>query len=188
MHGLKWCDEWITRDWLDALRDHHELPRFDVAMGNPHFSALVGKRDREPSEVADMLADPNDPALSMPAVLLEHAPAVLLYHTRNAFVRSEPGRAVWRAYPPARVFVVPGTVSHDGTSSVASDCYQATLWIRGHRGPTIEQLLDVEPKAANRAAGILKRNGEPYSCWRWVVPPGSEEPSEDLPGVVRGDS
>jgi hypothetical protein len=35
-----------------------------------------------------------------------------------------------------------------------------------------------------REAEPDKRNGEPYRCWRWAVPPGSEEPSEDLPGVV----
>lgn len=164
-HLRKWCDNAVIGDERNAIA----LGDFDVAIGNPHFTALVGK---------------DGPAESMPARLLEHCKAVLLYHTRNEFVRSETGRAVWRAYPPAHVFVVPGTVSHDGTSAVASDCYQVSLWRRGHTGPTTEQLLDVEPKAKNLVAGIVKRGGEPYSCWRWTVPPGSEEPSEDLPGVV----
>lgn len=162
-HLRKWCDNVVIDDWRASYGLTH-----DIVVGNPHFSALAG----------------GDPDESMPAVLLRRAPSVLLYHTRNAFVRSEAGRAVWRAYPPAHVFVVPGTVSHDGTSAVASDCYQVSLWLRGHTGPTTEQLLDVEPKAENLAAGIVKRNGEPYSCWRWTVPPGSEEPCEDLPGVV----
>jgi SAM-dependent methyltransferase len=169
-HLRKWCDRVAIRDWFDFLRDHHELPQFDLVVGNPHFSALV--------------SDDGDPDASMPAVCLQHASAVLLYHTRNAFLRSKPGRDAWRAYPPARVFMIPGTVSHDGTSSVASDCYQASLWLRGFEGETVVQLLDAEPEEANLAAGIVKRNGEPYRCWRWTVPPGSEEPSEDLPGVV----
>lgn len=164
-HLRKWCDRVIIDDW----RASHGLSH-DLAMGNPHFSALV--------------SDDGDPDESMPAVLLRRAPAVLLYHTRNAFLRSKPGRDVWRTYPPARVFMIPGTVSHDGTSSVASDCYQASLWLRGFEGETVVQLLDAEPEEANLAAGIVKRNGKPYRCWRWTVPPGSEEPSEDLPGVV----
>lgn len=169
-HLRKWCDRVEICDWrpesLNQLREYRWSG--DLAMGNPHFSALVS----------------DDPTESMPAVFLRHAHAVLLYHTRNAFLRSKPGRDVWRAYPPARVFMIPGTVSHDGTSSVASDCYQASLWLRGFEGETVVQLLDAEPEEANLAAGIVKRNGEPYRCWRWAVPPGSEEPSDDLPGVV----
>ena len=160
-HLRKWCDRVEIGDWLDCRWSG------DFALGNPHFTALVA----------------DDPHESMPAVLLRCAHAVLLYHTRNAFLRSKPGRDAWRAYPPARVFMIPGTVSHDGTSSVASDCYQASLWLRGFEGETVVQLLDAEPEEANLAAGIVKRNGEPYRCWRWTVPPGSEDPSEDLPGA-----
>jgi hypothetical protein len=163
----KWCDEVVIGDWHPDGCVYRRPTIFDLVIGNPHFTALTHE----------------DPEQSMPAVLLRHAPAVLLYHSVNTFQRGVPGRAVYRATRPAAKWLVPGTVSHDGTSSVASDCYQVTLWLRGHDGPCSEYLLDVEPEDANRDAGILKRGGAPYKCWRWTVPPGSEDPSSDLPAA-----
>jgi hypothetical protein len=165
----KWCDEVIIGDWREAMCTVEDTDdgAVDLAIGNPHFTALTHE----------------DPEQSMPAVLLRHAAAVLLYHSVNTFQRSDKGRAVYRATKPAAKWLVPGTVSHDGTSSVSSDCYQVTLWLRGHDGPCAEYLLDVEPEDANREVGVLKRGGAPYKCWRWIVPPGSEDPCEDLPAA-----
>jgi hypothetical protein len=168
------------------VRDEHV---YDLAIGNPHFTALTHE----------------DPEQSMPAVLLRHAPAVLLLHTQQAFARGEAGRAVWRAYPPAASWMVPGSVKfrtgvnpkcskcgHVNTPAATacagmreqglhtvrcryklkawgsdSRCYQVSLWLRGHEGPTALHLLP-ELTAAER---------------RWTVPPGSEEPSEELPAA-----
>lgn len=174
-HLSKWCDVVWVRDWFDALRDHHTVPEFDLIVGNPHFTALAPEQESD-----GMFGGPT----SMHEELLVHAPAVLLYHTLNAFQRSAPGRAAARRCPPAARWLVPGTVSHDGTSAVASDCYAASLWLRGHEGPTETRLLDVEAVDVNRRAGLLKSSGEPYKCWRWRgLPPGSEEPSEGLPAA-----
>lgn len=177
-HLEKWCDRVETCSWDDdrVLRQviHDTEPpvtaraQYHLAIGNPHFTGIVTE----------------DPAQSMPAVLLRSAQYVVIYHTLNTFVRSAEGREVWRRYPPSETWLVPGTVSHDGTSSVASDCYQITLWKRCSFGPTVVRLLDAEPGEANRAAGLTKRGGDPYLCWRWRgQPPGSEDPSEDLPAA-----
>ena len=120
----------------------------------------------------------------MPAVLLRRAPQVLLLHPLNVFVRGPDGRATRRAYPPAVTWLVPGTVSFDGTSNVASDCYAASLWRRGHKGPTITKMLTADPLDVNARIGMRKGkngDGDPYACWRWRgLPPGSEEPGDGL--------
>jgi hypothetical protein len=140
-HLAKWCDEVIIRDWFDALRDHHEPPTYDLAIGNPDFAQLLDKRP------ADDFGPASDPACSMPAVLLEHAPAVLLLHTQQAFLKSEAGRAAWRAYPPAASWLIPGGVKFRGAKQGAdSRCYQVTLWLRDHKGPCAVHLLgDLTP-------------------------------------------
>ena len=166
-HLYKWCDVVVIGDSAATYTNG----AWDLAISNPRFTALA------PTE---------DPADSLPAQLLAVCTAVLLYHSVNAFQRGPNGRAAARAYPPVARWLVPGTVSHDGTSSVASDCYALSLWMKGHTGPTQSILLNVDPEDANRAAGLLKANGEPYRCWRWRgLPPGSEEPSAELPGVDR---
>lgn len=136
-HLEKWCDEVVIRDWFDALRDHHVVPTWDLAIGNPDFAQLL---DKSP---ASEFGPANDPAQSMPAVLLGQAPAVLLLHTRNAFLRSEAGAAAWRAYPPAASWLIPSTIKFRGPGKgAASDCYQVTLWLRGHTGPCAVHLLE----------------------------------------------
>jgi len=194
----KWCDRSIIADWRVPLTSD-EFGPFDIAIGNPHFTALTHE----------------DPEQSMPAVLLRHAPAVLLLHTQQAFARGEAGRGVWRAYPPAASWIVPGSVkfrtgtnpkcpkcahvnplalavgslqqpvthclgragptTYDGYEPICgaklktwgsdSRCYQVSLWLRGHSGPTALHMLP-ELSADER---------------RWIVEPGSEEPSEDYP-------
>ena len=151
----KWCDRVEICSWLDVVE------HFDVVIGNPHFSALVGA----------------SPAESMPAVLLDLAPAVLLLHQSSSFQRGLPGVAAWRHCPPARVWLVPGSVQfRRGTNPKngkrwGSDqrCYQASLWLRGHPGPTAVELLPDPPDGR--------------ASWRWTVPPGSEDPSDELPAA-----
>lgn len=152
-HLRKWCDHELIGDWREMITGRH----YDVAIGNPHFSALTHE------DVEDC----------MPAVLLRHAPAVLLLHTQQAFVRGAAGRALWRAYPPARQWIVPGAVRFRVGINPASGkrygtdtrCYAASLWLRGHDGPTSVELLP-ELDARQRA---------------WTVPPGTEDPAEQYP-------
>lgn len=180
----KWCDEVVMGDWREAMCaiEDTEDGAVDIAIGNPPLSFHTHE----------------DPEQSMPAVLLRHAPAVLLLHTQQQFLRGEPGRRVWRAYPPAASWMVPGSVKfrtgHNPICSKCAEvnagrslrfgvcngcgarlkswgsdsrCYQVSLWLRGHEGPTALHLLPDLDAAARR----------------WTVPPGSEEPSEDLPAA-----
>ena len=157
-HLDKWCDDWGLDDWRVALGPASGLDHtsFDLVIGNPDFAQLL--RDNAGNFV--------DPDQTMPAVLLRHAPAVLLLHTQQALLKSEAGRACWRAYPPAASWMVPGGVKFRGARMGADQrCYQVTLWLRSHTGPCSTYMLeDLEPH--ERA---------------WSVLPGSEEPSADLP-------
>jgi len=150
----KWCDAVsVPTDW--AILDV-ECPRsneWDIAIGNPHFTALVTE----------------DPEQSMPAVLLRHAPAALLLHTQQAFIRGKAGRRVLRAYPRAHVWDVPGSVSFTPDGKADARCYQVSLWLRDYSGATRQSRL---PERANGAGS-----------WRYSIAPGSEEPSEDLPAA-----
>jgi hypothetical protein len=152
-HLAKWCDETIIANWLEAWAGLVvNGAQWDIAIGNPHFTALANE----------------DPEQSMPAVLLRHAPAVLLLHTQQAFVRGAAGREVWRRYPAAAAWLVPGSVGFRGPGQgTDARCYQVSLWLRGHDGPTEVHLLPELPAHARR----------------WTVPPGSEEPSDDLPAA-----
>jgi hypothetical protein len=131
-HLAKWCDRaWCPMSWTELVPPEctrgQDLDNFDLAIGNPDFSQLTH----------------DDPEQSMPAVLLRHAPAVLLLHTQQAFLKSEAGRAAWRAYPPAASWLIPGGVKFRGSKQGAdSRCYQVTLWLRGHKGPCAVHLLD----------------------------------------------
>ena len=157
-HLEKWCDVALFGDWLASIAGHE----FDLVIGNPHFSALTHEY----------------PAQSMPAVLLRYAPAVLLFHQMASFTRSIAGRDTWRAYPPAWIGMVPGSVGFRGRSRGADlRSYQATLWLRGHEGPAETVLLPEPPMRAKK--GKLSRS----SSWHWDVPPGTEEPSAEMPAV-----
>jgi len=127
-HLVKWCDATMFCDWRAMTGEVNGWgPSWDLAIGNPDFAQLTH----------------DDPGQSMPAVLLRHAPAVLLLHTQQAFLKSEAGRSAWRAYPPAASWLVPGGVKFRGASHGAdSRCYQVTLWLRGHTGPCAVHLLD----------------------------------------------
>ena len=145
-HLAKWCDEVVIRDWFSALADHHRTPEFDIVIGNPHFTALTH----------------DDPVCSMPAILLLYAPAVLLLHTRQAFTKSLAGRDIHRRYPPAWAGIVPGSVGFRGRSKGCdSRTYQASLWLRGHDGPTSTVLLPDPPARS--------------SSWHWDQLPGTED-------------
>jgi hypothetical protein len=156
-HLEKWCDVCWSGHWhrIDGAQ-------FDLAIGNPHFSALTHR----------------DPQHSMPAVLLRHASAVLLFHQMASFTRSIAGRDTWRAYPPAWVGLVPGSVGFRGRSRGADlRSYQATLWLRGHGGPAETVLLPDPPPRMKK--GRMSRS----SSWHWDVPPGTEEPSSSQPAA-----
>jgi len=149
-HLRKWCDHVMSGDWHMACSrptpgtGPHE---YDIAIGNPDFAQLTH----------------DDPAQSMPAVLLRHAPAVLLLHTQQAFLRSEAGRAAWRLNPPAASWLVPGGVKFRGAShGTDARCYQVTLWLRGHTGPCAVHLLE-DIKAKDRS---------------WTKLPGAEDAAE----------
>lgn len=163
----KWCDVEIIGDWASIEGD------YDLAIGNPAFSLLFpdlphGFRGEVPEENIEA---------SMPAVLLKHAPAVLLLHTQQAFLRGRAGRAVWRRYTPVRQWLIPGAVRFRvGTNTktgkpYGSDqrCYCASLWQRAAPRSTMVEML------ADLGADDL----------RWDVEPGSEDPSDDLPAAPR---
>lgn len=160
-HLRKWCDAYVMVDWRAFLGSRIGVyAEFDLVIGNPHFSALTHE----------------DPAQSMPAVLLQHAPDVLLFHQTASFARSTAGRDVWRAYPPAWVGLVPGSVGFRGRSKGADlRNYQATFWQRRHAGPAQLVML---PEPPSRTA---KRGTQRSSSWHWETPPGTEDPSGDLP-------
>jgi len=157
-HLDKWCDDWGLDDWRVALGPASGLDHtsFDLVIGNPDFAQLL--RDNAGAFV--------EPDQTMPAVLLRHAPAVLLLHTQQALLKSKAGCACWREYPPAASWMVPGGVKFRGARIGADQrCYQVTLWLRSHAGPCSTYMLeDLEPH--ERA---------------WSVLPGSEDPSADLP-------
>lgn len=142
----RWANEVVIGDWTEALR----CRQYDLAIGNPHFSALTHE----------------DPSQSMPARLLERARWVLLFHQEQSFQKSTAGCRIWREYPPAAVFAVPGSVRfrvgenpETGKRYGAdSRCYQATLWKRGHAGPAKLRML---PWLTSEAR-------------RWTVQPGAE--------------
>ena len=166
-HLRKWCDD----VWVDDWKPEPEPPDTpfgyrwtgDIAIGNPDFALVL----------RDAAGNVLPVEQTMVAVLLRHAPAVLLLHTQQAFVKSEPGRACYRAYPPAASWLLPGSIKFrrginpDTGKPWGADsrCYQVSLWLRGHTGPCSTYMLeDLEPH--ERA---------------WSVLPGSEDPSADLP-------
>lgn len=162
-HLAKWCDATIMVDWLAFFGSQLGVyAEFDLVIGNPHFSALTH----------------DDIKQSMPAVLLRYAPHVLLFHQMASFTRSVAGRDTWRAYPPAWVGMVPGSVGFRGRKRGADlRSYQATMWSRGHTGPAALELLPEPPSRAT------KRGAERASSWHWDQPPGTEDPSENLPAA-----
>jgi hypothetical protein len=149
----KWCDEVIIADWRAALT---ELDHVDLFVTNPRFELILENKLRK-----DL-----DPAATLIPTLLRHGRAVLILHREQAFTRSVRGREVLRRWPPTISWRV-GPVSFDGTGSTDTCCYLATLFLRRHSGPTSTLTLR-ELTAAER---------------RWTVPPGSEDPSEDLPAA-----
>lgn len=161
-HLRKWADRVLTGvDWTFALDPHLEPHdnEYDLAIGNPHFSALTN----------------DDPHESMPALLLEHARSVLLFHQEQNFQKSIAGCRIWHEYQPRRVFHIPGSIRFRvGTNpntgkpyGADSRCYQATYW----NGP---------------ASGVTESVMMPWleaPARRWSRMPGTEEPSSELPAA-----
>jgi len=145
-HLEKWCDEVRIGDWRDTLHlaEGAEMGEWDLVIGNPHFSELVD----------------DDPDRSMPAVLLRHAPAVLLLHEQRTYTKSAARRRCWREVPPAAVWLLP-PIGFRGDGKTAPLTYQATLWLRGHKGPA---QLDMLPDPPNGCAS-----------YQWRQLPGTED-------------
>ena len=159
----KWCDDALVGDWKLPLYIDEEPPALDLAIGNPPFSGLVYK------PTGGWVGTTPEPEKSMVTVLLKHAPAVLMLHTQQAFVRGRHGRAVLEMSPRAYVWDVPGSVSFTSDGKTDTRCYQISLWLRGHDGTTTLGRLPEPPNGA--------------ASWRYSVTPGAEEPSEDLPAA-----
>ena len=153
-HLEKWCDVAVFCDWrehLGALAIVEEMESwvgldgptgYDLAVGNPDFSLLVV----------------DDPRESMPAVLLRHAPAVLLFHQVQSFQRGEAGARVLEAYPPAAVWRVPGSVKfRQGFKPKCPKCGGVNVTTeRGRcRRPTVDVVVT--------SAGPDYREGPPCS-------------------------
>jgi hypothetical protein len=155
------ADRVIIGDWTTAIRRKpsqyltvRPRPAFDIAIGNPPFSLLR--------------AQDGDVERSMPAQLLEVAPAVALFSRLGTWSKDRPGVSVRRKYPPAFVWEVPGSIRFRAPGSrdpktgklygADQHSYAIFLWLRGHTGPTITDMLP-DLTAAER---------------RWTVRPGTE--------------
>jgi hypothetical protein len=160
-HLERVADRVIIGDWTRALERAGAFagPReYDVVIGNPPFSLLR--------------AQGGSVEKSMPAQLLQVAPAVALFSRLATWSKDRPGVSVRRKYPPAFVWEVPGSVKFRAPGAGAFDpktgkfklygadqhSYAVFLWLRGHTGPTTCELL--------RDFTAEER--------RWTVRPGTE--------------
>lgn len=163
-HLSKWCDRPLYGDAVACINTERAIgPRrasWDVAIGNPAFSLLVPKQRTD--ETVEDAAD-----RSVLGNLLAAAPAVIQLHHTTAFVRGKVGRLLWRRHTPARQWLIPGAVSFRSDGKTDTRCYAASLWMRGHAGPTVVEML---PELGREEL-------------RWRALPGTEEPSGDLPAV-----
>jgi hypothetical protein len=165
-HAEKWCDEVVINDVLAELREMALRGQtFDFALGNPAFTLLApAAAPKRKSDKPGAYEARLDRAVenSLVALALAVAPALLLFHQTQSFQRGRVGREIWRRYPPAVQWLVSGTVDFRGgninpkASAKASakagkpvevkyggdtHDYCATLWLRGHSGPTELMLL-----------------------------------------------
>jgi len=167
-HLERWCDRSVIADVAAALSQDED--GWDIVIGNPHFSALTN----------------DEPSQALAPLLLAHAPVVLLLHTLNCFVRGDPGQRCWVACKPAATWLVPGTASFRSHGKPASDCYTASVWVRGHEGPTDTDMISARMP-------INPHTGAPFSTWRWSKLPGTEDATEAkalglpmAPGYIEG--
>jgi SAM-dependent methyltransferase len=159
-HLRKWCDEVHVGDWREVLGWLHAIGReFDLVIMNPPFLELLRENGEFPRTASGL---PQPARTMVPLLLALGAPAVLALHTQQAFLKSEMGRAVQRFCPPAACWQLPGSVSFREDGKADSRCYEATLWLRDHKGPCSRYLLPELPSEDRR----------------WSVPPGSETPEE----------
>jgi hypothetical protein len=165
-HLERVADRVIIGDWTKAIRQNglfSKPPEFDIAIGNPPFSELRARPG---------LGGELDVERSMPAQLLRVAPAVALFSRLATWSKDRPGVSVRRKYPPAFMWELPGSVRFRAPGAGAFDSktgkfkpygadqhsYAVFLWLRGHTGPTVTDLLPDLP-AGDR---------------RWVIRPGTE--------------
>lgn len=98
-----------------------------------------------------------DPSMSMPALALECAPAVVLYTTQQCYTKTSAGWLTRLDYPYAVVYEIPSSIGHRGRGEGQDDKpYAAFMWLRG-RG---------EPSSAFMLRPIADRN--------WDERPGTE--------------
>lgn len=83
-----------------------------------------------------------DPSMSMPALCLECAPAVVLYATQQCYTKTSSGWLTRIDYPYAVVYEVPSSIGHRGRGEGQDDKpYSAFMWLRGCGEPSATFML-----------------------------------------------
>lgn len=83
-----------------------------------------------------------DPSMSMPALCLECAPAVVLYATQQCYTKTSSGWLTRLDYPYSVVYEVPSSIGHRGRGEGQDDKpYSAFMWLRGCGEPSSTFLL-----------------------------------------------
>jgi len=128
-------------------------------------------RDRDVIVLGKALAE-YDPRGSMVGVALQHAPACFLYLSQQGWTKTASGWLTRMHYPIARIYDVPGSISHREGGGGDSISYAGSLWLVGHDGPAETYML------------------EPFADRAWRVRPGTEPDAwcdaEGIPLLVRG--
>lgn len=135
------ADRVLIGDWRLAFAHGP----YDLVVGNPAFSQLLGRGRPQSAPVVQ---------------LLRAAPIVIALHTIEILQRSEAGRWVARHRPPAVQIDLPGGIQFYPTGGQDLRSYAVYGWSRRYRGPGWRRVpLPYDLTAAER---------------RWVERPGTE--------------